>query len=163
MSEDSLGLNVWAPARSAAEHLPVMVWIHGGGFFGGSGSAPAYDGEARRAARSSGFEPRDKVVSEALAAASVRFARTGNPNGASLPEWPAYKAVAYRYLDFGDTVAIGRACGRRKSTSSTVGSCGCGQIRPRARPPGSSDLAYLSDADVPTSPRKGGTVFGGMR
>jgi para-nitrobenzyl esterase len=35
-SEDCLYLNIWAPAR--AKKLPVMVWIHGGGFFGGAGS-----------------------------------------------------------------------------------------------------------------------------
>ena len=41
-SEDCLYLNIWAPAR--AHKLPVMVWIHGGGFFGGSGSQAGYDG-----------------------------------------------------------------------------------------------------------------------
>jgi para-nitrobenzyl esterase len=41
-SEDCLYLNVWAPAR--AKNLPVMVWIHGGGFFGGSGSQAGTDG-----------------------------------------------------------------------------------------------------------------------
>jgi para-nitrobenzyl esterase len=29
-------LNVWTPARSSNEHIPVMVWIHGGGFTSGS-------------------------------------------------------------------------------------------------------------------------------
>jgi para-nitrobenzyl esterase len=45
-SEDCLGLNVWTPARSASAGLPVMVWIHGGGFQIGASSQSAYDGEA---------------------------------------------------------------------------------------------------------------------
>ncbi len=44
-SEDCLGLNVWTPARSASEKLPVMLWIHGGGFIIGSSSQSLYDGE----------------------------------------------------------------------------------------------------------------------
>lgn len=44
-SEDCLYLNVWSPAaRSSA--LPVMVWLHGGGYTLGAGGLPPYDGKA---------------------------------------------------------------------------------------------------------------------
>jgi carboxylesterase type B len=43
-SEDCLSLNVWTPAKSSEEKLPVFVWIYGGRFIAGSGSEHAYDG-----------------------------------------------------------------------------------------------------------------------
>jgi para-nitrobenzyl esterase len=42
-SEDCLFLNVWTPALDAGRR-PVMVYIHGGAYSNGSGSAPLYDG-----------------------------------------------------------------------------------------------------------------------
>jgi para-nitrobenzyl esterase len=42
-SEDCLYLNVWRPA-DAGQNLPVMVWIHGGGFVNGGSSPAIYDG-----------------------------------------------------------------------------------------------------------------------
>lgn len=44
-SEDCLYLNVWTAARCGEERRPVMVWIHGGAFYLGSGSLPIFHGE----------------------------------------------------------------------------------------------------------------------
>jgi para-nitrobenzyl esterase len=45
MSEDCLYLNIWTAAKSDHDRLPVMVWIHGGGFTADWGSNPVYNGE----------------------------------------------------------------------------------------------------------------------
>ena len=49
VDEDCLSLNIWTPGLDDAKR-PVMFWIHGGGFSGGSGATPIYDGQhlARR-------------------------------------------------------------------------------------------------------------------
>jgi len=50
MSEDCLSLNVvtpkWSGAAPDADRLPVMVFIHGGGYILGSSATPLYDGAA---------------------------------------------------------------------------------------------------------------------
>lgn len=53
-SEDCLYLNIWTPAESENENLPVAVYIHGGGFAKGFSYNNAYDGE--------GFAKRGIVV-----------------------------------------------------------------------------------------------------
>ncbi|MEJ2110275.1 MAG: carboxylesterase family protein [Acidobacteriota bacterium] len=44
VGEDCLYLNVWTPAKKKDEKLPVILWIYGGGFMGGSTSTAMYDG-----------------------------------------------------------------------------------------------------------------------
>lgn len=46
MSEDCLTLNVTTPKRRRDEPMPVMVFIHGGGYILGSSATPIYDGAA---------------------------------------------------------------------------------------------------------------------
>lgn len=43
MSEDCLTLNIWAPEQAPGP-LPVMVWIHGGGYLAGANSQPQFEG-----------------------------------------------------------------------------------------------------------------------
>jgi para-nitrobenzyl esterase len=44
--EDCLFLNVWTPEWPAKTRLPVMVWIHGGGNYGGTASTGNFDGQS---------------------------------------------------------------------------------------------------------------------
>ena len=46
MNEDCLYLNVWTPAKTGNEKLPVLVYFYGGGFLAGDGSELRYDGES---------------------------------------------------------------------------------------------------------------------
>ena len=45
-SEDCLYMNIWTPAESIDEKLPVALWIYGGAFMGGYSSKIEFDGEA---------------------------------------------------------------------------------------------------------------------
>lgn len=49
----------------------------------------------------------DVALSEAIMEYWVRFAATGNPNGGSLPHWPAYDPAKEEYLDLGDKIGVG--------------------------------------------------------
>ena len=44
VSEDCLFLNIWSGAKTRGAKLPVMVWLHGGGFQFGTGSDDSLDG-----------------------------------------------------------------------------------------------------------------------
>lgn len=46
ISEDCLYLNIYTPAQTGGERLPVLFWIYGGVFQGGRSFDPEYNGEA---------------------------------------------------------------------------------------------------------------------
>ena len=48
----------------------------------------------------------DRKLSKVMGACWVQFAKTGDPNGPGLPEWPAYEAATDRHLEFGNKVEV---------------------------------------------------------
>ncbi|MDO4163465.1 MAG: carboxylesterase family protein [Bacteroides sp.] len=44
MGEDCLYLNIWTPAKSVNDKLPILIYFNGGGLMAGSGSEPRYAG-----------------------------------------------------------------------------------------------------------------------
>lgn len=88
-SEDCLFLNVWAPAKATKKSkLPVMVWIHGGGFTGGSGSGPGSAGDA--------FAKQGVI----LATINYRLGRLGHfAHPALSKEHPEEFKGSYAYMD----------------------------------------------------------------
>ena len=75
--DNELNLNVFTPELGAAG-LPVLVWIHGGGYFGGCNASPWYRG---------GAFARDGVV-----LVSINY-RLGAPGFLEVPDAPANRAV----------------------------------------------------------------------
>jgi para-nitrobenzyl esterase len=75
--DNELNLNIFSPDLGAAG-LPVLVWIHGGGFFGGGNASPWYSG---------GPFARDGVV-----LVSINY-RLGAEGFLEVPDAPANRAV----------------------------------------------------------------------
>ncbi|WP_394525456.1 carboxylesterase/lipase family protein [Paenarthrobacter nicotinovorans] len=44
-SEDCLHVNVWTPSNRGDDPLPVLFWMHGGGFTNGTGNEAAFNGD----------------------------------------------------------------------------------------------------------------------
>jgi para-nitrobenzyl esterase len=88
-SEACLFLNVWAPATARKGFkLPVMVWIHGGGFTGGSGSGSGSTGDA--------FAKQGVI----LATINYRLGRLGHFAFPALSkEHPEEPKGSYAYMD----------------------------------------------------------------
>ena len=60
------------------------------------------------------FDATDESIAEAMQAAWVRFAATGDPNGGDLPRWPAYRPEDDSYLAFDDAFRTGANWRRRQ-------------------------------------------------
>lgn len=99
VSEDCLFLNVWTGAATPDARLPVMVFIHGGGFQFGAGSEPYLDG---------GALARKGVVAVTFNYRLGVFGFLASPEGALF----AHRALPHKTAaDF--RAAAGRAFGER--------------------------------------------------
>ena len=87
VSEDCLYLNIWTPAQNP-RHLPVIVWIYGGGYINGSASMPLYWG--------------DRLASKGVVVVTVAY-RLGPLGFLALPELtresPHHSSGNYGVLD----------------------------------------------------------------
>ena len=64
------------------------------------------------------YDARDRELSNTMADAWVRFAATGDPNGAGLVGWPVYTPDGHPTMVFGTRPRSGRTRRRRSSTLS---------------------------------------------
>ena len=55
------------------------------------------------------FTPWDATLADMMSSYWVNFAKTGDPNGPGLPQWPAYSEQADLLMNFGDTVTVERS------------------------------------------------------
>jgi carboxylesterase type B len=78
----------------------------------GTGAGPNHGDEVTYvfntlATRPGVYNGDDRRLAETMADAWVRFAKTGTPNGGTLPVWPRYRASDDAFMEFGNTVQAG--------------------------------------------------------
>jgi para-nitrobenzyl esterase len=156
-SEDCLTLNVWTGAkRRAGEKRPVFVWIYGGGFIGGTGASPEFDGEslARQGVVVVTFNYRVGVLGFlATPELSQESGHNASGNYGLLDDIAALQWVKRNIAAFGgDPAAV--TIGGQSAGAGSVGFMAmsplarglfrAGILESHARHPGDTELRYLS-------------------
>jgi para-nitrobenzyl esterase len=80
------------------------------------------------------FDEIDRSLSNAMSAAWVRFARTGDPNGGGLPPWPAVTPGTTPYLEFGDAIQVGQIDEERGKRLDFLAGFSSRELRTRSAP-----------------------------
>ena len=82
-------------ARYGAYHTAEIPYVFGN-----------LDGGGRYWFANRDYDDTDRRLSDAMSSYWINFAATGDPNGAGLPEWPAYSLETEPALELGDTVQV---------------------------------------------------------
>ena len=53
-----------------------------------------------------GWQKADHTLAKTMADYWTNFAKTGNPNGSGLPQWPAYKAPSNQVMGLGENIGV---------------------------------------------------------
>jgi para-nitrobenzyl esterase len=149
--ESTLNLNVFTPAPGdAGARLPVMVWIHGGGFFAGSPASPWYDGASFN---------RDGVVTVSI---SYRLGFDGfgwiedaPANRGILDQIAALEWVQENIAAFGGDPARVTIAGQSAGASSVLTLL----VVPRAQPLFAAAIAQSPAVAASTQPEVSGARF----
>jgi para-nitrobenzyl esterase len=158
-SEDCLTVNVWTPAHGAGRR-PVMVYLYGGGFIGGSGAYALYDGSelAREGVVVVNFNYRVGIFGffahPGLAAESPTH---GSGNYGLMDQIAALKWVQENIAAFGGDPARVTVFGE----SAGAASAAMLLVSPRAR--GLFQVAILQSPTVPTLNTQAESEAAGVR
>jgi para-nitrobenzyl esterase len=88
------------PGQAATHHGSELPYVFGNLLSTGSNGAP--------------FTAVDKRISEDIQGYWTNFAKTGNPNGTGLPNWPQYNPAERAYLEFTDDRPVVKTGGLRR-------------------------------------------------
>jgi para-nitrobenzyl esterase len=94
-------------AREISKRQPKTfryLFAHAGG---GTSDPPVHTDDLAYVFGTGAFDERDRRVSDAMMAAWVNFAATGDPNGPGAPSWDRYDAARDNFLTFDPTLVEG--------------------------------------------------------